>query len=346
MTASGASDRRTILITGASGVIGGALIPELHNADVIGCVHSGKLPTEDAESVKADVTQPRMGLPEAQWRELAARTDVIVHSAGLVTFGLEEQRYWDINVTGTEHLLEFAVAAEAPVHHVGTAFVKSFWPDAPLKLERGNAVWGYVNSKVESDRLFAESGVPHTVYRPPNLIGDSKTGIMSRKQFVTQIAFDALRGRFPFLPARPGARFDMVPQDLCAKSIAAVLEADDLGSEYWITYGEKSWTVEQLLEAGVRFAERIGIEAKLPPLIDADDKEALDAEIAKLPPVGRMMYARLIELNDAMTAGGVFPSDLDVLAERFDVPIPDLGDAIDAGLENLANEKGLAGARA
>ena len=346
MTAPGASDRRTVLITGASGVIGRALIPELQNADVIGLVHSGKLATEDAEAVKADVTQSRMGLPEAQYRELAARADVIVHSAGLVTFGLPEERYWDINVTGTKHLLEFAVLADAPVHHVGTAFVKSFWPDAPLKLERSNAVWGYVNSKVESDRLFAESGVPHTVFRPPNLIGDSRTGVMARKQFVTQIAFDALRGRFPFLPARPGARFDMVPQDLCAKSIAAVLEADDIGSEYWITYGESSWTVEQLMEAGQRFAERIGLESNLPPLIDADDEEAIEAEISKLPPVGRMMYGRLLELTDAMTAGGVFPSDLDVLAERFGVPIPELGDAIDAGLENIAVEKGLAGARA
>ncbi|HEX8647173.1 MAG TPA: SDR family oxidoreductase [Thermoleophilaceae bacterium] len=341
MTASTGSDRRTVLVTGASGVIGGALLQELDGWDVIGLVHSGRLAREDAESVKADVTQPRFGLTEEHFRELAARTDVIVHSAGLVTFGLEEERYRAINVEGTKHLLELAVLADAPVHHVGTAFVKSFSPDARIKLERSNAVWGYVASKVESDRIFAESGVPHTVYRPPNLIGDSRTGEMARDQFVTQISFDALRGRFPFLPARPGERFDMAPQDLCGKAIAACVEADDIGSEYWITYGEKSPTVEELLDVGVQFAAGLGLAAKMPKLVDPDDPEALEAELSKLNKAGRYMYGRLLELTDAMSAGGTFPSSLDLLAERYSVPIPDLREAITRGLEHMAKTKKL-----
>jgi nucleoside-diphosphate-sugar epimerase len=334
--------RRTVLVTGASGVIGGALLRELRDVDMIGLVHSGELGRGDAEAVRADVTKSRFGLPAARYRDLAARTDVIVHSAGLVTFGLAEDRYWDINVRGTEHLLEFAVAAGAPVHHVGTAFVQSFSPDAPIKLERSNAVWGYVASKIESDRLFATSGVPHTVFRPPNLIGDSRTGEMARKQFVTQIASDALRGRFPFLPARPGSRFDMVPQDLCGKAIAAVLDADDLGSEYWVAYGERALTVEELMEEIERFGERIGAELKLPRLIDPDDYEAIESAIEPLGKIGRVMYQRLLELTDAMNAGGVFPSSLDLLTERYGVPVPDLREAVQAQLENLARKKGLA----
>lgn len=341
MTDSKGSDRRTVLVTGASGVIGGALLQELDGVNIVGLVHSGTLPREDAESVTADVTQPRLGLTEAKFRDLAARADVIVHSAGLVTFGLPEERYQGINVEGTKHLLELAVAAEAPVHHVGTAFVRSFADDAPIKLERSNAVWAYVASKVESDRLFAESGVPHTVYRPPNLIGDSRTGEMAREQFVTQIAFDALRGRFPFLPARPGARFDMVPQDLCGTAIAAAVAADDLGSEYWLTYGEGAPTVEELLDVGVQFAERLGLNAKLPRLVDPEDEEALEAELAQLTKAGRYMYARLLELSDAMSAGGTFPSSLDVLVERYSLPIPDLREAITRGLENMAKTKKL-----
>ena len=333
--------KRTVLVTGASGVIGGALLHELRGVDMIGLVHSGELSHEDAESVRADVTRPRFGLPEKRYRELAARTDVIVHSAGLVTFGLPEDRYWDINVRGTEHLLEFAVAAGAPVHHVGTAFVQSFADDAPIKLERSNAVWAYVASKIESDRLFAASGVPHSVFRPPNLIGDSRTGEMARKQFVTQIASDALRGRFPFLPARPGSRFDMVPQDLCGRAIAAVLEADDLGSEWWVAYGEGALTVEELMEEIERFGHRIGAELRLPRLIDPDDSEAIEAAIEPLGAVGRTMYQRLLELTDAMNAGGVFPSSLDVLTERYGVQVPDLREAVHAQLENLARKKGL-----
>jgi nucleoside-diphosphate-sugar epimerase len=341
MADSASGDGRTILVTGASGVIGGALLHELDGFELIGLVHSGTLPVERAQTLRGDVTAPKLGLSDDEYADLVARTDLIVHSAGLVTFGLPEERYWDINVHGTEHVLELAAAAEVPVHHVGTAFVQSFSPDAPLKLERSNAVWGYVNSKVESDRLFRESGIAHTVFRPPNLIGDSRTGQMSRKQFVIEIAFNALRGRFPFLPARPGATFDMVPQDLCATAIAAIVRADEFGREWWLTYGDKALSVEELLEVGSRYAADNGLEAKLPRLVDPDDEEALEAELEPLGVAGRAMYKRLLELSDAMSAGGVFPSSLDLLAERYGVVVPDLREAMTRGLEHLGHSSGL-----
>jgi thioester reductase-like protein len=308
---------------------------------VIGLVHSGTLANERAEAVRADVTAERLGLPEREYRELAARADVIVHSAGLVDFGLPEERYQRINVVGSQRLIEFALAAEAPVHHVSTAFVQAFAHDAPVELKPPNAVYAYVASKIESDRLFAESGLPYTVYRPPNLVGDSRTGAISRKQFATQIASDVLRGRFPFLPARPGVRLDMVPQDVCGRAIAAAVAADDIGSEYWLTYGPDAMSVRELIDLCVGFAESIGHPVDPPRLVDPDRPEEAEEELVKLPSAARVFYQRLVELSDAMSAGGQFPTSLPLLEERYGLPIPDLRDAVRRGLEYVARSKGL-----
>ena len=53
------------------------------------------------------------------------------------------------------------------------------------------------------------------------------------------------------------------------------------------------------------------------------------------------MYRRLLELSDAMSAGGTFPSSLDALEQRYSIQIPDLREAITRGLENMAKTKKL-----
>lgn len=335
-------DRRTVLVTGASGVIGAALLPELvEDFHVAGFVHSGTLETAGAETVRGDLTQPKLGLGDHEYRELAARTDVIVHSAGLVDWGAQPERYAAINVGGTERLLEFVALAGCPVHHVSTAFVQSLSEAAPVPLGPSNLIYHYVTSKIESDRLFADSGVPHSVYRPSNLLGDSRTGRIRRNQFVQQMAVDVCRGRYPFLPARPAARMDMSPQDVCARSIAAAVETNDLGSEYWLTYGPDALTVPDAIRLCLDFAERIGRPVRGPNLVDPDDEEGIEAELSQLPGPARSVYPRLLELSDAMSAGGVFPTSLPELEERYSVPVPELGAAFVRGLEFWATKRGI-----
>jgi nucleoside-diphosphate-sugar epimerase len=327
--------RPTVLVSGASGVVGSALLRELSDADVIGLVHSGTLADERARAIRADVSAPRLGLDERTYRDLVARTDVIVHSAGLTDFSAPAHRHEAINVRGTEQMLELASAAAAPLHHVSTSWVRAMTDDAPLPLEPGNAIYAYVASKATAERLVVESGVPHSFYRPSNLIGDSRTGRVGPSQFVPQLTLETLRGRLPLLPARPDARLDMVPEDVCGRAIGACAMAGDVGSTYWLTYGPSSPTIPELIEICAGYARDTGRSFTPPTVVNPDEPEQVAAELARLPARLRGLFPWLVELSAGITAGGVFPTSLALLGERYDFPVPDLRDALRRGLAYL-----------
>lgn len=335
------ASRPTILVSGASGVVGSAILRAIGDAaELIGLVHSGRLAVAHAQAMRADVSAPRLGLDERAYRELVARTDVIVHSAGLTDFAAPAHRHEAINVAGTERILELAAAAGAPVHHISTSWVQAMTDDAPLKLEPGKGIHAYVASKVTAEQLVIESGIPHSFYRPSNLIGDSRTGRVAPSQFVPQLTLETLRGRLRLLPARPGARLDMVPDDVCGRAIAACAMAGDLGETYWLTYGAASPTIPELVDICADFARETGRPFTRPTVVNPDDPEEVERGLAQLPARLRGFFPWLSDLSAGITAGGVFPSSLALLGERYDLPVPDLRDALRRGLEYLVGDQG------
>ncbi|WP_460328946.1 SDR family oxidoreductase, partial [Actinopolyspora lacussalsi] len=110
-----------ILITGASGAVGSALLRELDGTEeVIALTHHKPV---DTTSVRGDVTRPWLGLHPAEYRELAAKVDVVVHCAAAVNFSASHEHLHRVNVVGTGHVLRFVADAGARLVHGSTAFV-------------------------------------------------------------------------------------------------------------------------------------------------------------------------------------------------------------------------------
>ncbi len=330
--------RGTVLVTGASGVVGSSIARELADFQVIGLVHrtsaSGAI-----QSVKGNITQPRLGLSEADYRELCARVDIVVHSAGNVDFTASLASHQAINVVGTQRILELAEDAQAPIHHVSTAYIRALASDCLAPIDSANVVYSYVSTKLRAERLVSSSGLPCSIYRPSNLIGDSRTGEIPRKQMVPQMASGLLRGQYPVLPSRPGALLDLVPADVCGQAIAAAARAGDIGSEYWLSYGSASPSIGEIVELCREFAGSIGQKMSIPQIVDPDDEEAVREALARLPrtrrPFVRMILPRFISLAYAMAGVGVVPSSLDALTERYGLVLPDLREALMRGLSYL-----------
>jgi thioester reductase-like protein len=66
------TSRRTVLLTGASGVVGRALLDRLTGMDVICLVHRRPVTGPSVRSVAGDVSQHLLGLDEGTYRRLAA----------------------------------------------------------------------------------------------------------------------------------------------------------------------------------------------------------------------------------------------------------------------------------
>ncbi|MGW0917255.1 SDR family oxidoreductase, partial [Streptomyces sp. NPDC002784] len=112
--------RRTLLITGASGVVGAAAIPLLRERyEVIALTHRAGAP---GRTVAGDVTSRWLGLAPETYRALTDEVDVVVHSAAATGFQRDTDHAWQVNVEGARRVSKFALHAGARLVHLSSAF--------------------------------------------------------------------------------------------------------------------------------------------------------------------------------------------------------------------------------
>ena len=163
--------RRAVLLTGASGVVGRALLQRLHNFDVVCLVHRSPVSGPNVTAVPGDIAKPMLGLGERAYAALTARVDAVIHCAAVTEFNRTDGSLEATNIAGTEHIAAFTAAAGAVLYHVSTAFV-----DTTADGDRGHTAIGYASSKSAAEQVVRSSGVPHVILRPSVVIGDSDTG--------------------------------------------------------------------------------------------------------------------------------------------------------------------------
>ena len=291
---------RTVLVTGASGVLGTALLPELTGYDVITAVHR-RLPTGSGRVVRLDVSAPLLDLTPEVYRRLCDEVDVVVNCAAIVNFSADQGEVDRVNVEGLGRVVEFAAEAEAVLVHASTAYVSRYGRvGGGGKLGSAKVAARtdeYVASKYLGEQMVRDAGLDAVIVRPSVVVGDSRTGYMRQTQAVHLLAEHLLTGRLPFLPAHPGWRLDIIPQDVVARGIRAVLDADLRTGEFWLTSGEAALTVERFLEliaAAARAAGRTEPSSRLadPAIVErlvrpafadvlpAEDLARLDSAVA------------------------------------------------------------------
>lgn len=144
---------RLVLVTGAGGALGAALVPALQRDGwrVRALIHRRPVAGAD-ERVQGDV-RDRRSLEAA-----AAGVDAIIHAAA-ITHARDARRYVDVNVVGTELLVQSAQrAGGGRVLLVGSRAV-------------GEGGGGYSDSKRRSEDVVASSGLPATIVRLPEVYG-------------------------------------------------------------------------------------------------------------------------------------------------------------------------------
>ena len=180
------------LITGGSGYIGSRLVAHLSRRN------------ETEQIVVADLRPPRDAKPKAVFRELdvrdraavrtlfeAERADCVVHLAFLLNPIRDEAEMYDVDVNGTQNVLEAASDAG-----VGQMLVTSSttaygaFADNPVPLTEDHPVRGapdfsYARDKAESDRLCQLWALEHpervmTIVRPCMVFGEEVDNYLVR----------------------------------------------------------------------------------------------------------------------------------------------------------------------
>ena len=255
------------LLTGATGLVGGELLPRLLAAAPDSTVHClvrardrDELARRAAELIggagvpggwvkrvrvhAGDVRTPGLGLDESSRAALLRDVRSVVHAAATTRFDHELEDARRTNVGGTRHALDFARAAGARFHHVSTAYVEGD--------RRGGFHNSYEASKAEAEALVRDAaGELHTtVYRPSIIVGDSQSGRSPHFRVLYDPFKWVIYGKTSLLPCRPEVRIDVVPVDfVCDGLLALGGRAESAGATYWLSAGAaRALSIGQILE--------------------------------------------------------------------------------------------------
>ncbi|TYB57636.1 NAD-dependent epimerase/dehydratase family protein [Nonomuraea sp. PA05] len=231
----------SVLVTGATGFLGGHLCALLLRSEQVCCVVRGRT-DQGAEArlrahltrlggpfeperltvVRGDLSRPRMGLPAAVYTRLAERVETVYHCAATVNLAASCEHLVPGNVTATREVVRFArhrrtkalhhvssVAVFAAARELGCAEVDE--ATEPILAMSGGL--GYGQSKFHGEeqvRLAAAEGLPVTVYRPGAILGHSRDWQFSDTDLWTRLVRAAVEvGAAPDSPATmPGAPVD------------------------------------------------------------------------------------------------------------------------------------------
>ncbi|KGO47793.1 Acyl transferase/acyl hydrolase/lysophospholipase [Penicillium expansum] len=165
-----------ILLTGATGYLGGHILARLIEAPEVSEIHclvrkeSLQMISHSSPKVRpitADLTQPRLGLTDAEFVSIAEHTDVIVNFAANRSFWDGYETLRNVNFEAVKALVALSVrAGGAPLHTMSSGAVH-FYGDSEPPVDGSD---GYVASKWSTERFLAkassELGTRVFIYRP------------------------------------------------------------------------------------------------------------------------------------------------------------------------------------
>jgi thioester reductase-like protein len=328
-----------ILLTGATGLVGGELLPRLLRAapaTKLYClmrardaatlerraaelVADARIHPSDRGRVRVvagDTRAPDLGLGERR-AGLLGEVRSVVHTAASTRFDLELEEARAQNVAGTRHVLAFAREAGAHLHHVSTAYVAGDRSgvfavrDSDARPPFHNT---YEESKWEADALVraAAGALRATVYRPSIIVGDARSGRTPHFRVLYDPFKWVIYGKTNILPCRPEVRMDVVPVDyVCDALVALGARADAAGATYHLTSGPaRSLSIAEILALAEPIvngwlAERGQPIVAVPRIVSPEDATP---ELAQLFALGALVMRthvpymlRLALLNDRET---------------------------------------------
>src|SRR5918994_643554 len=232
------------VITGGSGYIGSRLTELLVEREdterVVDLdVRPPDVPWPKTEYVRGDV-RDRASMRELLERE---RPDALLHLAFLLDPIHDEARMYDIDVNGTQAVLE--AAADAGTEQVlvtSSASAYGAFPDNPVPIAedhpvRGQPDFSYARDKAEADRVCQLWAADHpdrvmTIVRPTIVFGPNVDNYISRGWENSS-----------FIPVMDGVEADLqlVHEDDVVSAIAGLLDAKEGGAFNLAADGLMTW---------------------------------------------------------------------------------------------------------
>ena len=249
-----------VLISGATGVVGSALVPYVleNKAAKVKLLLRANSPEHlrqrlmrlfafwqhdqsakdwsgRIEALSGDVSSLQWGLEDSVYRRLGQEVTHIIHAAGDVRLNktIDEARRAAVDSARHAAALARRCMSNGQFHkleYLSTVGVAGKTPGMIMEQPSAAASFHntYEQAKAEAEALILEqyqAGLPVTVHRPSMVVGDSRTGKVIHYQVFYYLS-DFLCGlkTCGLLPATGEAKLDIIPADYVARAIALAMQ--------------------------------------------------------------------------------------------------------------------------
>jgi len=255
-----------ILITGATGFLGGFLLDSiantlspdtkiyclvreasetttnnrLHNSLLERGIDNLSATGNRVITLQGDIEKPCLGLDDNVYGQLSDEVGSIFHCAANVNLQYGYSQLRDSIVIGTSEVLKFATYRSLKsIHYVSSNAV---FPDIPGRLYADDTdistfastiQGGYNQAKWVADRLAQRAraaGIPMNIYRPGNIGPHTSTGSFNTKDLQTMILKACMI--IQAAPSEADWQFEMTPVDVVASVIAQASLSGTFGKNY------------------------------------------------------------------------------------------------------------------
>ncbi len=297
-----------IFLTGATGFLGAFLLQELlqqTRSDIYCLVRASSLAEGQAriqaslkryllwndsynnriKLVLGNLDQPFLGIETSQFERLAEKIDVIYHCGAWVNIVYPYSSLKTANVIGTQEVIRLAGRTKIkPIHFVSTVDVFASsdkellrtieFNDCPGPISKLYS--GYAQSKYAAEQIILTAnsrGIPCSIYRPSNVIGNIENGISSSNSFISMMIKGCLQ--MGFAPVLDAA-LNLVPANYVSKAIVslATIRPPSGQSYQIINSAHISWEhlIDWFIKSGYQI-QKISYEAWYTKLLDLDTRK-------------------------------------------------------------------------
>lgn len=279
--------QKPVLITGATGLVGSYLLKVLlqnrYKVYVLSRSKDGKNAKDrvidilkfwdndivsknshNLSVLEGDITKKNLGLNKQSIDLLKNEIEEIFHCAAITEFNYPLQEIRKVNVEGTKNILDLALECKRfkKVSHISTAYVcgdyKGIFKEEDFDVgQKFNTT--YEQSKFEAEKLiqdYRKKGLWIDIFRPPIILGDSKTGkVLSFKRSFYQFLHALNLEIFNCFP-NPNKEnyFNIVFVDeLCQSIICISSQASIMRNKNYHPFSLQSLPFESILDLPCEF---------------------------------------------------------------------------------------------
>ena len=261
------SSRRSVLITGATGLLGRQVLARLLAHDPLLHVYVlvrhlprwsvASVAFEDVRRVipvQGDLRAAGLGVAPDDRALLRRELSAIIHLAADTTFSNALDRAREVNTRGTQRLLELAKECESALHvaHVSTAFVAGRRMGEiaeDMSSSRDGWVNAYEQSKHEAEQLVRDEAASWVIFRPSTIVCDDLDGRVTQVNAVHRALRLFHGGLVAMMPGIDGSTVDVVTTRYVADAIAQLALAESAsGRVVHLCAGNGSLPLVELLD--------------------------------------------------------------------------------------------------